>query len=183
MLFSFVRILFIYILYYTMNFAVHQSLEFSSSGMTQVTKQFFHRFSTFALLFLTSILCLHSSLWVKYFISIFQDMLNLINISKILRTWLSIKRFIFSAKPRGIAIPNDLEVEVQSLVTKSKLVLRSSRHWLSHRQRKDSVMLMSMSKDYRNIIEGLQVIIPFSFVFLLFDNFLSLLWALCNNMI
>jgi len=61
------------------------------------------------------------------------------------------------AKPRGIAIPNDLEVEVQSLVSKSKLVLRHSRHWLSHRQRKDSVMLMSMSKDYRNIIEGLQV--------------------------
>ena len=64
---------------------------------------------------------------------------------------------LLSAKPRGIAIPNDLEVEVQSLVTKSKLVLRHSRHWLSHRQRKDSVMLMSMSKDYRNIIEGLQV--------------------------
>ena len=69
--------------------------------------------------------------------------------------------FYFSAKPRGIAIPNDLETEVQSLVTKSKLVLRSSRHWLSHRQRKDSVMLMSMSKDYRNIIEGLQVVIYF----------------------
>ncbi|XP_066920904.1 inositol 1,4,5-trisphosphate-gated calcium channel ITPR1-like isoform X2 [Clytia hemisphaerica] len=70
-----------------------------------------------------------------------------------------IQNLLEIAKPRGIAIPSDLEVEVQSLVTKSKLVLRHSRHWLSHRQRKDSVMLMSMSKDYRNIIEGLQDIV------------------------
>ena len=73
--------------------------------------------------------------------------------------------FIISlAKPRGIAIPSDLEVEVQSLVSKSKLVLRHSRHWLSHRQRKDSVMLMSMSKNYRNIIEGLQVSVALKFI-------------------
>ena len=64
-----------------------------------------------------------------------------------------------SAKPRGIGIPQDLETEVQSLVSRSKLVLKHSRHWLSHRTRKDSLMTAAMSKDYRNIIEGLQVII------------------------
>lgn len=63
------------------------------------------------------------------------------------------------AKPRGIAIPGDLETEVQSLVQRSKLILKSSKHWLNHRQnKKDTVLLMStVSKDYRNIIEGLQV--------------------------
>ena len=72
--------------------------------------------------------------------------------------------FFLLAKPRGIGIPNDLETEVQNLVSRSKLVLKHSRHWLSHRQRKDSVLLMSMSKDYRNIIEGLQVFISSTFI-------------------
>lgn len=70
-----------------------------------------------------------------------------------------IKNLLEIAKPRGIGIPQDLETEVQSLVSRSKLVLKHSRHWLSHRTRKDSVMMAAMSKDYRNIIEGLQDIV------------------------
>lgn len=70
-----------------------------------------------------------------------------------------IQNLLEIAKPRGIVIPTALETEVQNLVTRSRIVLRHSRHWLSHRQRKDSVLLKTMSKDYRNIIEGLQDIV------------------------
>ena len=63
---------------------------------------------------------------------------------------------IFAAKTRGIGIPNDLETEIIAIINRSKLVLKHTRHWMSHRQRRDSIII-TVSKDYRNIIEGLQV--------------------------
>ncbi|XP_065669152.1 inositol 1,4,5-trisphosphate-gated calcium channel ITPR1 isoform X5 [Hydra vulgaris] len=69
-----------------------------------------------------------------------------------------LRNLIEIAKPRGIAIPTDLESEVLNLVSRSKLLMKHSRQWLSHRQRKDSTAVL-MSKDYRNIIEGLHDIV------------------------
>ena len=63
---------------------------------------------------------------------------------------------ISAAKTRGIGIPNDLETEIIAIINRSKLVLKHTRHWMSHRQRRDSIII-TVSKDYRNIIEGLQV--------------------------
>lgn len=70
--------------------------------------------------------------------------------------WALIFLFSFKAKTRGIGIPNDLETEINTIINRSKLVLKHTRHWMSHRQRRDS-LIVTVSKDYRNIIEGLQV--------------------------
>lgn len=62
----------------------------------------------------------------------------------------------FAARNRGIAIPADLESQIQALFTRSQLVMKHTRHWLSHgKVRRDS--MMNLSRDYRSIIEGLQV--------------------------
>ena len=66
--------------------------------------------------------------------------------------------FSVSAKPRGIGIPQDLEKEVKTMLVKSQNQKKYSNRWLQHRNRKDSQLLVTMSKDYRNIIEGLQVL-------------------------
>ena len=64
--------------------------------------------------------------------------------------------FSFAARNRGIAIPADLESQIQALFTRSQLVMKHTRHWLSHgKGRRDSIM--NLSRDYRSIIEGLQV--------------------------
>ena len=66
------------------------------------------------------------------------------------------KCFSFAARNRGIAIPADLENQIQALFTRSQLVMKHTRHWLSHgKVRRDS--MMNLSRDYRSIIEGLQV--------------------------
>ncbi|XP_065058274.1 inositol 1,4,5-trisphosphate receptor type 1-like isoform X2 [Rhopilema esculentum] len=69
-----------------------------------------------------------------------------------------IKNLAGIAKTRGIGIPNDLETEIIAIINRSKLVLKHTRHWMSHRQRRDSIII-TVSKDYRNIIEGLQDIV------------------------
>ncbi|KAK3699926.1 hypothetical protein QZH41_016593, partial [Actinostola sp. cb2023] len=62
------------------------------------------------------------------------------------------------AKTRGIAIPGDLETQIQALFTRSQLVMKHTRHWLSHgKVRRESTM--HLSRDYRSIIEGLQDIV------------------------
>ncbi|KXJ16906.1 Inositol 1,4,5-trisphosphate receptor type 1 [Exaiptasia diaphana] len=62
------------------------------------------------------------------------------------------------AKTRGIAIPGDLETQIQALFTRSQLVMKHTRQWLSHgRGRRESTM--HLSRDYRSIIEGLQDIV------------------------
>ncbi|KAJ7363260.1 hypothetical protein OS493_011542 [Desmophyllum pertusum] len=62
------------------------------------------------------------------------------------------------ARNRGIAIPADLESQIQALFTRSQLVMKHTRHWLSHgKGRRDS--MMNLSRDYRSIIEGLQDIV------------------------
>ena len=63
----------------------------------------------------------------------------------------------FLAKTRGIAIPSDLDAEVNSLFSKSKIVLKSTKQWMTMGKiRKESSM--SLNRDYKSIIEGLQVI-------------------------
>jgi len=69
-----------------------------------------------------------------------------------------IKTLTGIAKTRGIGIPDDLETEINAIINRSKLILKHTRHWMSHRHRRDS-MAVTVSKDYRNIIEGLQDIV------------------------
>ena len=64
--------------------------------------------------------------------------------------------FPVAARNRGIAIPADLDSQIQALFTRSQLVMKHTRYWLSHgKVRRDS--MMNLSRDYRSIIEGLQV--------------------------
>ena len=66
------------------------------------------------------------------------------------------QRLLFLARNRGIAVPADLESQIQALFTRSQLVMKHTRQWLSHgKVRRDS--MMNLSRDYRSIIEGLQV--------------------------
>ncbi|XP_076468931.1 inositol 1,4,5-trisphosphate-gated calcium channel ITPR1-like isoform X4 [Babylonia areolata] len=69
-----------------------------------------------------------------------------------------IKTLSESAKSRGIAIPVDLDSQVNSLFERSQIILRSTNRWLSVRQnRRESSP--ATSRDYRTIIEGLQEIV------------------------
>lgn len=69
-----------------------------------------------------------------------------------------IKTLSDSAKSRGIAIPVDLDSQVNSLFEKSQIILKSTNRWLSVRQnRRESSP--ATSRDYRTIIEGLQDIV------------------------
>ena len=64
--------------------------------------------------------------------------------------------FCLAAKNRGIAIPVDLDSQVNALFSKSQIVMKHTRQWLNAgRSRRDSTM--TISRDYRSIIEGLQV--------------------------
>ncbi|XP_078597703.1 inositol 1,4,5-trisphosphate receptor-like isoform X8 [Branchiostoma floridae x Branchiostoma japonicum] len=66
---------------------------------------------------------------------------------------------IAESKNRGIAIPVDLDSQVNTLFSKSQLLMATSRKWLSTRgsSRRDSIM--AISRDTRSIIEGLQDIV------------------------
>ncbi|CAH1265900.1 ITPR1 [Branchiostoma lanceolatum] len=70
-----------------------------------------------------------------------------------------IKTLTEIAKNRGIAIPVDLDSQVNTLFSKSQLLMATSRKWLSTRgsSRRDSIM--AISRDTRSIIEGLQDIV------------------------
>ncbi|KAK6175051.1 hypothetical protein SNE40_013589 [Patella caerulea] len=69
-----------------------------------------------------------------------------------------IKTLSDTAKTRGIAIPVDLDSQVNSLFEKSQIVLKTTNKWLNVRQnRHDSTS--TSQRDYRNIIEGLQDIV------------------------
>merc|ERR1712150_178442 len=62
------------------------------------------------------------------------------------------------AKNRGIAIPVDLDSQVNTLFSKSQMVLKHTRQWISvGKSRRDSTM--QINRDYRSIIEGLQDIV------------------------
>ncbi|XP_053377799.1 inositol 1,4,5-trisphosphate receptor type 1-like isoform X4 [Mercenaria mercenaria] len=62
------------------------------------------------------------------------------------------------AKNRGIAIPSDLDTQVHSMFEKSIMMKKHTAKWLSgQRQKRESVALVS--RDYKNIIEGLQDIV------------------------
>ncbi len=62
------------------------------------------------------------------------------------------------AKNRGIAIPVDLVSQVDTLFSTSQIVKKHTRHWINAgKSRRDSTL--AMNRDYRSIIEGLQVCI------------------------
>ncbi|XP_071082812.1 inositol 1,4,5-trisphosphate-gated calcium channel ITPR1-like isoform X3 [Haliotis cracherodii] len=66
-----------------------------------------------------------------------------------------IKTLSETAKGRGIAIPVDLDSQVNSLFEKTNIVMKHSNKWLSARaNRRESNT--DQSRDSRNIIEGLQ---------------------------
>ena len=60
-----------------------------------------------------------------------------------------------AANSRNIGIPADLDAQLLSLFTKSQMVQKHTKLWLSsaNRGRVDTVQ----SQDYRSIVEGLQV--------------------------
>jgi 3-phosphoglycerate kinase len=63
----------------------------------------------------------------------------------------------FLAKTRSIAVPADLEAQLSTLFSKSQIVQKHSRLWISAgKSRVDTAQ--QLNQDYRNIIEGLQVI-------------------------
>ncbi|KAL5013970.1 hypothetical protein ScPMuIL_008240, partial [Solemya velum] len=63
-----------------------------------------------------------------------------------------------TAKSRGIAVPVDLDSQVNSLFEKSQMVMKNAKQWLTSRLNKREVSI-SASRDYRFIIEGLQDIV------------------------
>ncbi len=80
--------------------------------------------------------------------------------------------FICVAKSRGIAIPVDLDSQVNTLFTKSQMVMKHGRQWMTAgKSRRESQL--QISRDYRSIIEGLQVIHIVIFPEIYFPN----LWA------
>lgn len=64
----------------------------------------------------------------------------------------------FAAKTRGIAIPVDLDSQVSIMFEKAQIVAKQAKQWMSVRSNKRE-SVASVSRDYRNIIEGLQVLI------------------------
>ncbi|XP_038054419.1 inositol 1,4,5-trisphosphate receptor isoform X2 [Patiria miniata] len=70
-----------------------------------------------------------------------------------------IKTLTDIAKNRGIAIPVDLDSQVNTLFSKSIMVMKHTRHWLSHNPNRRRDSMVAISRDYRSIIEGLQDIV------------------------
>ncbi|BFZ08220.1 hypothetical protein BsWGS_11262 [Bradybaena similaris] len=63
-----------------------------------------------------------------------------------------------TAKSRSIAIPVDLDSQVNALFERSNIVQKSTARWLNVRQNRRESQAHA-SRDYRNIIEGLQEIV------------------------
>ncbi|XP_071809962.1 inositol 1,4,5-trisphosphate receptor-like isoform X2 [Asterias amurensis] len=70
-----------------------------------------------------------------------------------------IKTLTDIAKNRGIAIPVDLDSQVNTLFSKSQMVMKHTRFWLSHNPNRRRDSMVAISRDYRSIIEGLQDIV------------------------
>ncbi|XP_033110627.1 inositol 1,4,5-trisphosphate receptor-like [Anneissia japonica] len=71
---------------------------------------------------------------------------------------LCIKTLTDIAKNRGIAIPVDLDSQINSIFKSASIVKKHTRLWMSQgRMKRDS--MIPVSRDYRNIIEGLQDIV------------------------
>ncbi|XP_071158976.1 inositol 1,4,5-trisphosphate-gated calcium channel ITPR1-like isoform X6 [Mytilus edulis] len=68
-----------------------------------------------------------------------------------------IKTLADIAKTRGIAIPVDLDSQVSIMFEKAQIVAKQAKQWMSVRSNKRE-SVASVSRDYRNIIEGLQEI-------------------------
>lgn len=66
--------------------------------------------------------------------------------------------FVLTAKNRGIAIPVDLDSQVNQMFEKSNNVMNKAKVWINAKLNKRE-SIASVSRDYRNIIEGLQVIV------------------------
>lgn len=66
--------------------------------------------------------------------------------------------FSLTAKNRGIAIPVDLDSQVNQMFEKSNNVMNKAKVWINAKLNKRE-SIASVSRDYRNIIEGLQVIV------------------------
>lgn len=62
------------------------------------------------------------------------------------------------AKNRGIAIPVDLDSQVNQMFEKSNNVMNKAKVWINAKLNKRE-SIASVSRDYRNIIEGLQEIV------------------------
>ncbi|XP_055999570.1 inositol 1,4,5-trisphosphate receptor type 1-like isoform X4 [Ostrea edulis] len=62
------------------------------------------------------------------------------------------------AKHRGIAIPVDLDSQVNQMFEKSNNVMNKAKVWINSKLHKRE-SIASVSRDYRNIIEGLQDIV------------------------
>ncbi|XP_059161303.1 inositol 1,4,5-trisphosphate receptor type 1-like isoform X4 [Physella acuta] len=69
-----------------------------------------------------------------------------------------IKTLSDTAKSRSIAIPVDLDSQVNALFERSNIVQKTSARWLNVRQNRRESQAHT-SRDYRNIIEGLQEIV------------------------
>ena len=82
------------------------------------------------------------------YFSVFRD--NILNDD-------NIHAYSFSAKTRSIAIPVDLDAQITMMFNQTVMMAKSTQKWLSHGKKKESVVSKPLSKDYRNIIEGLQV--------------------------
>ncbi|CAB3997892.1 inositol 1,4,5-trisphosphate receptor-like [Paramuricea clavata] len=63
------------------------------------------------------------------------------------------------AKTRSIAIPGDLDAQITMMFNQTIIMAKSTQKWLSRGKKKESVVNKPISKDYRNIIEGLQDIV------------------------
>jgi len=61
------------------------------------------------------------------------------------------------AKTRNIAVPADLEAQLMALLSKAQIIQKHSRVWITAGKTRVDTALQ-LNQDYRNIIEGLQVI-------------------------
>lgn len=64
---------------------------------------------------------------------------------------------VCAAKTQGIAIPVDLDTQVNQLFSKSQMVLKHSKVWLNAGRRREASP--AANKEQRGIIEGLQDIV------------------------
>lgn len=65
--------------------------------------------------------------------------------------------FPVSAKNRGIAIPSDLDMQVNAMFEKSQLIKKTTQKWQIQSKKRESISVMTRSGENKNIIEGLQV--------------------------
>jgi len=70
-------------------------------------------------------------------------------------SWI-VECIITTARNRSIDIPVDLETQLNTMFSKSQIMMKHSKHWISAGKiRLDTTS--QQTQDYRNIIDGLQV--------------------------